>query len=86
MERSTQLQLRSQTLADGLSVIAAAYYLVGSIGYVSRGVAVFPSGSQSDVFVAAITLPVIPLIHAFVHYLHYWVLKVSGGRNGRIAD
>jgi uncharacterized membrane-anchored protein len=75
MERSTQLQLRLQTLVEGLSVIAAAYYLVGLIAYVAKGAAAFPSGSQSDLFVGAITLPVILLIYAFVRHLRNKVLK-----------
>lgn len=33
MERSTQLQLRWQTLVESLSIIAAAYYLVVPIIY-----------------------------------------------------
>ncbi|NJS13969.1 MAG: DUF3422 domain-containing protein [Sphingopyxis sp.] len=75
MERSTQLQLRLQTLVEGLSVIAAAYYLVGLIAYVAKGAAAFPSGSESDLFVGAITLPVVLLIYVFVRHLRNKVLK-----------
>jgi uncharacterized membrane-anchored protein len=86
MERSTQLQLRLQTLVEGLSVIAAAYYLVGLIGYMSKGVVAFPSGSQSDLFVGAITLPVVLIIYMFVRYLRNKVLKETEEGNARIAD
>lgn len=86
MERSTQLQLRLQTLVEGLSVIAAAYYLIGLIGYISKGVAAYPAGSKSDIFVAAITLPVIVVIYLFVRYLRHKVLKENGEENTRIAD
>jgi uncharacterized membrane-anchored protein len=86
MERSTQLQLRLQTLVEGLSVIAAAYYLVGLIGYIAKGVAAFPSGSQADLFVGAITLPVILVIYLFVRYLRNKVLNETGEGNARIAD
>ncbi len=75
MERSTQLQLRLQTLVEGLSVIAAAYYLVGLIGYISKGAAAFPSGSKSEIFVGAVTLPVVLLIYVFVRYLRHKVLS-----------
>lgn len=75
MERSTQLQFRLQTLVEGLSVIAAAYYLIGLIAFISKGVAAFQSGSRSDMFIGAITLPVILLIYVFVRYLRHKVLK-----------
>ena len=75
MERSTQLQFRLQTLIEGLSVIAAAYYLIGIIAYISKGLAAFQSGSRSDMFIGAITLPVILLIYVFVRYLRHKVLK-----------
>jgi uncharacterized membrane-anchored protein len=75
MERSTQLQLRLQTLVEGLSVIAAAYYLIGLIAYIAKGVAAFPSGSRSDLFIGAITLPVVLLIYLFVRYLRHKVLN-----------
>ena len=81
MERSTQLQLRLQTLVEGLSVIAAAYYLIGLIAYVTKGVAAYPSGSLSEIFIGAITLPVILLIFAFVRRLRYKVLKENGAEN-----
>lgn len=78
MERSTQLQFRLQTLVEGLSVIAAAYYLVGLIAYVAKGVAAFPKGPSYELFVGAITLPVVLIIYAFVHYLRNKVLKETG--------
>ncbi|QTD57344.1 DUF3422 domain-containing protein [Parasphingorhabdus cellanae] len=75
MERSTQLQFRLQTLVEGLSIIAAAYYLVGLIGYVTKGIAAFPSGSKADIFVGAVTLPVILAIYLLVRSLRGKVLK-----------
>lgn len=81
MDRSTQLQLRLQTLVEGLSVIAAAYYLVGLIAYVSKGVAAFPSGSRSDLFIGAITFPIILVIWAFVHRLRNKVLQETDRNN-----
>ena len=81
MENSTQLQLRLQTLVEGLSIIAAAYYLVGLIGYVVKGASAFPSGSQSDLIIGAITLPVILIIWGFVHYLRNKVMKHGDKKN-----
>ena len=75
MERSTQLQLRLQTLVEGLSVIAAAYYLIGLIAYVVKASEAYPSGSSSDVLTGVITLPVILLIYLFVQRLRHKVLK-----------
>jgi uncharacterized membrane-anchored protein len=85
MERSTQLQFRLQTLVEGLSVIAAAYYLIGLIAFVAKGVVAFPSGSASDIFVGAITLPVILAIYLFVRRLRNKVLSESVEENARIA-
>ncbi|MDN3644795.1 DUF3422 domain-containing protein [Pontixanthobacter aestiaquae] len=75
MERSIQLQFRLQSLVEGLSVIAAAYYLVGLIGFLIKGVWAWPSGSSADLVIAAVTLPVIGLIYAFVHRTRGTVLK-----------
>jgi uncharacterized membrane-anchored protein len=86
MERSTQLQLRLQTLVEGLSVIAAAYYLIGLIGYVAKGVAAYPSGPKSDLFIGAVTLPVILLIYVFVRHLRHKVLNEATKENARIED
>jgi uncharacterized membrane-anchored protein len=77
MERSTQLQLRLQTLVEGLSVIAAAYYLVGLIAYIAKGINPLPGGWSSELFIAAITIPVIALIYLFVGRLRHKVLKES---------
>jgi uncharacterized membrane-anchored protein len=84
MERSTQLQFRLQTLVEGLSVIAAAYYLVGLIAYMTKGVAAMQGGSRSEVIVGAVTLPVVLLIYLFVNRLRHKVLKESGEENTRI--
>jgi uncharacterized membrane-anchored protein len=84
MERSTQLQLRLQTLVEGLSVIAAAYYLVGLIAYMTKGVSAMKSGFGSEVFIGAVTLPVVLMIYLFVNRLRHKVLKESGEENARI--
>ncbi len=75
MERSTQLQLRLQTLVEGLSVIAAAYYLVGLLAYVIKGAAAWPAGANTDLTIGAITLPVILIIYLLVRRLRNKVLK-----------
>jgi uncharacterized membrane-anchored protein len=75
MERSTQLQFRLQTLVEGLSVIAAAYYLIGLVAYLAKGVTALPTGWSNDVFIAAITIPVIMIIFLFVRKLRNKVLN-----------
>ncbi len=75
MERSIQLQLRLQSLVEGLSVIAAAYYLVGLIAFIVEGSIAWPNGSQTEIIVAAVTLPAILLIYGFVHRTKGAVLK-----------
>lgn len=77
MERSIQLQFRLQRLVEGLSVIAAAYYLVGLIAFIAKGAAAWPNGSQTELIVGALTLPVIGLIYLFVHRLRGTVLSDS---------
>ncbi len=84
MERSTQLQLRLQTLVEGLSVIAAAYYLVGLIAYMTKGAAAIEKGGVTDMVIGAVTIPVILLIYLFVNRLRHKVLKESGEENSRI--
>lgn len=86
MERSTQLQLRLQTLVEGLSVIAAAYYIVGLIAYMAKGVGAWPAGSRTDLFIGAVTLPVVLLIYLLVNRLRHKVLNQTGEENTRIAD
>lgn len=75
MERSIQLQFRLQSLVEGLSVIAAAYYLVGLIGFMVKGSFAWGYGSMSEVIIAAVTLPVIVLIYLFVRHTKGVVLK-----------
>lgn len=78
MERSTQLQLRLQTLVEGLSVFAAAYYLLGLIGYVAKGVDAAGGGKWAEILVAAATLPVILMIYLLVRRLRSRVLSEAG--------
>jgi uncharacterized membrane-anchored protein len=75
MERSTQLQLRLQTLVESLSIIAAAYYLVGLIAYAIKGAAGVAKGYWVDVAIGATTLPVVLLIYGLVHMLRKRVLN-----------
>jgi uncharacterized membrane-anchored protein len=85
MERSTQLQLRLQTLVEGLSVIAAAYYLVGIIAYMTKGgAAAFKGGTATDMIIGAVTVPVVLLIYLFVSRLRHKVLKETGDENTRV--
>jgi uncharacterized membrane-anchored protein len=83
MESSTQLQLRLQTLVEGLSVMAAAYYLIGLIAYISKGISAYRSGLSSEVFIGAITLPIILIIYLFVQRLRHKVLKEAKAENGQ---
>ena len=78
MERSTQLQLRLQTLVEGLSVFAAAYYLLGLIGYIAKGAEGYGTGKWADVVVGAATVPVILIIYVMVGRLRSKVLSDTG--------
>ena len=77
MERSIQLQFRLQSLVEGLSVIAAAYYLVGLIAFIAKGADALPDGWSAEVIVGAVTLPAIAIIYAFVRRTRGTVLKAS---------
>jgi uncharacterized membrane-anchored protein len=77
MERSIQLQFRLQSLVESLSVIAAAYYLVGLIGYAVKGAAAWPNGSGTEMIIAALTLPAIIVIYLFLHRTKGTALKES---------
>lgn len=75
MERSIQLQFRLQSLVEGLSVIAAAYYLIGLVKFIVYGAAAWPSGPASDIMIGAITIPAMAVIYAFVRRSRGAVLK-----------
>ncbi|MEO1045550.1 MAG: DUF3422 domain-containing protein [Pseudomonadota bacterium] len=81
MERSTNLQLRLQTLVEGLSVIAAAYYLVGLVGYMVKGVYALEKGYLPEIVMGAVTIPVILVIWLFVHHLRDKVLQETESKN-----
>lgn len=78
MERSTQLQFRLQTLVEGLSVIAAAYYMVGLIAFVAKGAGAARGGWSAETLIGIVTLPVIVLIYLLVRRLRHKVLKENG--------
>lgn len=75
MERSTQLQLRLQTLVEGLSIIAAAYYTVGLIAHVIKGIAAIPQGDTVEIIIGTSALPIVFVIYLLVHRLKGSVLK-----------
>lgn len=60
MEKTFNLQLRLQRLVEGLSVIAASYYLVGLIAFVLKGAAEFPNWNSIE-FLLAILTPIVIL-------------------------
>lgn len=74
MERSTQLQLRLQTLVESLSIIAAAYYLVGLIAFLVKGFAGWPSRDWGSIVVGAVTLPAVLLIYLLLRTIRKRVL------------
>lgn len=59
MDRRTDLQLRLQQTVEGLSVVAISYYLVGLVGYVSKGLKL--PWPNHDVLMAG-AVPVVLLI------------------------
>jgi|GEM_PF-5495985 len=49
--------------------------MVGLIAYLTEGAAAFPSGSQSDLLIGIVTIPVILAIYLLVNRLRGKVLK-----------
>lgn len=78
MERSTHLQFRLQTLVEGLSVIAAAYYAVGLIGFLAKGVDGYAHGKFPEMVTGLVTLPVILGIYLLVRHLRHKVVNDNG--------
>ncbi len=58
MDRRAKLQLRLQQTVEGLSVAAIAYYVVGLVGYVAKGVKAGGLPLDADV-VAGVAVPVV---------------------------
>ncbi len=81
MERSTQLQFRLQTLVEGLSVIAAAYYLIGLLAYLVKGTSAMPGGSWADIVIGAITIPVVLLIYVIGRRMRDRVLSETESKS-----
>ncbi len=80
MENSTQLQLRLQTLVEGLSVIAAGYYLVGLIAFIVKGAGAYPDGPDTDLIIGVLTLPTVLVVWGLVRYLKQKVFRHSADK------
>jgi hypothetical protein len=50
----------------------------------TKGVAATKGGSNSEMFVGAVTLPIVLLIYLFVNRLRHKVLMESGAENAHI--
>lgn len=67
MERSAAMQLRLQTLVEGLSVVALSYYTIGLLAYVLKGAeAAWPHFDPYEVIGIA-TIPIIIAIWLMLH-------------------
>jgi uncharacterized membrane-anchored protein len=62
MNKRARLQLRLQQTVEGLSVAAVSYYVVGLIGYLSKGTHAFGVEADPGVVTAAAVLPVLLLV------------------------
>ena len=67
MDRRAKLQLRLQQTVEGLSVAAVSYYMVGLIGYLAKGIALFGLTTKPDYIMAAS----VPL----VVFLIWWTVR-----------
>ncbi|WP_299322416.1 DUF3422 domain-containing protein [Parasphingopyxis sp.] len=77
MESSLGIQLRLQSLIEGLSVIAATYYAVGLIAYLVKGGDGLGAGFGADVIIALLVFPVMAAIYFFVRHQRVKILKTD---------
>jgi len=56
MNNRARLQLRLQQTVEGLSVAAVSYYVVGLIGYLAKGTALFGAAPKAEI-VTALSMP-----------------------------
>ncbi len=66
MDRNADMQLRLQRLVEGLSIVAASYYALGIIGYAISGLQPFFPTLDEELVMAALVVPVVLGIYAFV--------------------
>ena len=66
MDRRARLQLRLQTMVEGLSVIAISYYAVSLLGYVLEGAATLLPAADKSVLKAVAVVPMVAAIWLFL--------------------
>ena len=59
MERSISMQVRLQTLVEGLSVVALSYYLIGLIGYFLHGFPEDSMGIETNLVLGLLVVPIV---------------------------
>ena len=64
MNRRAKLQLRLQETVEGLSVVAIAYYIVGLIGYASKGLNAIGVPMHPEL-ATALSVPLVVVLTAF---------------------
>ena len=67
MNRRAKLQLRLQQTVEGLSVAAITYYIVGLVGYASKGVKAAGVHLDTDLVIGA-SIPIVAAVVAFGLY------------------
>lgn len=77
MESSLGIQLRLQSLIEGLSIIAATYYAVGLIAYLVKGGDALGDGFGADAIVGLAVFPVIAAIYFFVRHQRVKILETD---------
>jgi uncharacterized membrane-anchored protein len=78
MNRRARLQLRLQQTVEGLSVAAISYYVVGLIGYLSKGTGLFGLHLDPGYVTAAAVIPAIALV--------WWIVGRIRRRHAREDD
>jgi uncharacterized membrane-anchored protein len=78
MNRRADLQLRLQQTVEGLSVAAITYYIVGLIGYFSRGLKTAGIPADPDIVMAASIPFVILFVVLATRRIHRTIHKATG--------
>ncbi len=77
MSRRARLQLRLQTMVEGISVVAASYYLLGLLAYGAKALADLGMRVDPDIAVGAAVVPVVALVWFAIRRIRRRLIDVA---------
>ncbi|MBX9661039.1 MAG: DUF3422 domain-containing protein [Nitrospiraceae bacterium] len=81
MEKSSTLQLRLQQLVEGLSVVALSYYVIGLIGYATKGIGIVSSSPHYELVLSLFTIIVVFGVWRIVHVAKQTLFKAAESKH-----